>query len=275
MGKTGAEIYLVRKPPIVLLTDFGIRDAYVASMKGVILSLAPEATLVDFTHEIEPQNVTQAASLLELGYPYFPVGSIFVCVVDPGVGSQRRILTVKTPRGFFLAPDNGLLTRVLQREKRSVLRFVSNRRFFLPKVSHTFHGRDCFAPAGARLWKKPALFSEMGPQTKRFVRLSFPEPRSENRKIRGEVLFFDHFGNAFVNISRELVREKIRGTQYQVRLKGKPLGLLRRTYSEVGRGQAVALFSSSDLLEIAVNQGSARNQLRLREGMKVEIERAS
>jgi S-adenosylmethionine hydrolase len=258
-------------PLIVLLTDFGTKDGYVASMKAVILTLCPRARLVDLTHEVEPQNVAQAAFLLETTYAYFPPRSIFVSVVDPSVGSKRRILAAKTKKGTFLAPDNGLLTRVLDREKSYELRFATNPRFFLKKISQTFHGRDCFAPTAAHLAQKPTLFSSLGPQIKDFVRLRFAKPRVTKAKIRGEIIYFDHFGNAFTNIHRRDLGVRGRSSRPEVRVKGTALGPLRGFYYEARKGFPVALISSSDLVEIAVNHGSAREKLELQKGDRVEI----
>jgi len=260
-----------RSHPIVLLTDFGLKDAYVASMKAVILSLFPEAKIVDLTHEVGPQNVRQAAFLLETVYSYFPKGSIFVSVVDPGVGSERKILAAKTEKGIFLAPDNGLLTRVLEKEGRYEVRGVTNSRFFLKKVSKTFHGRDCFAPAAARIAKDPSRFREVGPRSAHFKKLDFPSPRVSAKKIVGEIVYFDHFGNAFTNIPKKLFAERDKKFGHRVRVRGKTLGTIQGSYFEAKRGQAVAVISSTDWIEIAVNQGSARKKLRLKEGMSVEI----
>lgn len=235
------------------------------------MSKYPEARIVDFTHEIEAQNVLQAALILEAGYSFFPKGSVFVNVVDPGVGSERRILAAKTPCGIFLAPDNGLLTQVLQREGRYELRAVTNRRFFLERVSSTFHGRDCFAPAGALLAKDPRLFSAVGPRLKTFRTLRLPKPQVKKGKVRGEILFFDHFGNAFSNIDRTHLKSSEKKTQWQVRINGQEVGAIRNSYYEVKKGEPLALFSSSDILEIAVNQGSAREKLGLRSGGVIEV----
>ena len=257
--------------PIVLLTDFGTRDAYVASMKGVIACLFPGASVIDLTHGIEPQNIRQAAFVLETAYPYFPKGTLFVSVVDPGVGSERRILAARTPNGIFLAPDNGLLTRVLAREKRRELRTVTNRKFFLEKVSSTFHGRDCFAPTAARLAQDPSRFGQLGPQASHFKRIEFPEPGRKGKKVLGEIVYFDHFGNAFTNITRETLKGAETRRAKTVSVKGRSIGAVRSSYFEAPRGEAVPVFSSTEVLEIAVNQGSAREKMKLKEGDRVEI----
>lgn len=259
---------------IVLLTDFGIKDAYVASMKGVILSLHPGARIVDLSHDVEPQNLIQAAFLLRAAYPYFPHGSIFVTVVDPGVGSSRQILAAKTSHGIFLAPDNGILGQVLGQEGHCELRAVTHKKFFLKKVSSTFQGRDCFAPTAAHLAKDASQFSEVGPLAKERVHLEFPHPEKQRRKIIGQVIFVDRFGNAFTNISRSLLEGKGEAAGWRVYVKGEAKLPLRKSYCEVGRGEAVAVFSSTDLLEIAVNQGSAAQKLGLQAGDPVEIKKS-
>ena len=257
--------------PLVLLTDFGTKDSYVASMKGVILNLFSQAVIVDLSHEVGPQNITQAAFLLEWTYPFFPKGSIFVCVVDPGVGSKRRILAVKTKQGIFLAPDNGLLTRVLEREKFCELRTVTNESFFLKNISSTFHGRDCFSPTGARLARNPSLFSRLGPRIKDFVRLPLGVPRKAKGKWLAKILFFDHFGNAFVNLPKSFLGSNLQHSSHRIVVGGKNLGKIRRSYHEMKKGEALAVFNSTDLLEIAVNHGSAREELKLEVGDTVEI----
>lgn len=256
--------------PIILLTDFGTKDSYVGMMKSVIFTLFPSASVIDLTHGVEPQNLKQASFILESAYPYFPPGSISVTVVDPGVGSQRRIIAARTKDLIFLAPDNGILARILEREKHYELRAVTNKEFFLKRVSSTFHGRDCFAPTAARLARNPTLFSSLGPRIKSLNQLHFPEAGLVKGKIVGEIVFFDHFGNAFTNISRkDLEASRLRNPH--IKVGGKPLGPIRNSYYEVARGKATALFSSSDWLEIAVNQGSALAKLRLKEGTKIEV----
>lgn len=239
-------------------------------MKGVILSLFPQATIMDLTHEISPQNIAQAAFTLEWTYSFYPLNSIFISVVDPGVGSKRKILAAKTGHGIFLAPDNGLLTRVLEKEAHE-LRYVTNAKFFAKAISSTFHGRDCFAPTGARLAQKPSLFSQLGPRTHHFVGLDLAEPRIKAGKVMGGILFFDHFGNAFVNIPKSLLSRQLKKSKLSVKVAGKNLGPIRNSYYEVKKGAPVVVFNSMNLLEIGVNQGSAKEKLKLKAGDNVEV----
>jgi S-adenosylmethionine hydrolase len=239
-------------------------------MKGVILSLHPQARIIDLTHEIEPQNVRQAAFVLEAAYRFFPQGSIFVSVVDPGVGSERKIIAAKTPQGIFLAPDNGLLTSLLIDTPLEV-RSVTNARFFLEKVSSTFHGRDCFSPAAARLAMDPGRFKELGPRLKEWKEILRNSAIQRGKRVQGEIVYFDRFGSAFSNISKNLLPPGKVGKHWKVRLHGRSLGSLRKSYFEVKPGAAVPVWSSNGILEVAVNQGSARKLLRLKEGMRIDV----
>ena len=175
------------KPIITLLTDFGNKDAYVSSMKGVILAISREACMVDISHEVGAQNVREAAWILLSAYPYFPAGTIHVVVVDPGVGSSRRkILCARTRAGYFLAPDNGVLSPVLEREGTFTLREVRNPKFFRKEVSATFHGRDKFAPVAAHLARagrsgRLKIFSRLGPVVRGYERLRWPRPQFSSR----------------------------------------------------------------------------------------------
>ena len=167
-----------------------------------------------------------------------------------------------------------MLTRVLERERPHELREVTNEKFFRKTVSATFHGRDCFAPTGARLAKNPALFPKLGARVSSFRRIHVTTPEKRVGSVRGEIIYFDHFGNAFTNITGDLLKETKGMGRLVVRVNGKGVGRIRRFYSEVPPDQAVAVFSSTDILEIAVNQGSAKEKLKLREGAPVEVFKA-
>ena len=260
------------RSPIVLLTDFGTKDAYAATLKGVILSAYPQALIVDLTHEIAPQNVVQAAYVLEAAYPYFPKGSVFVTVVDPGVGSQRKILAVKSPAGIFLAPDNGILSRILPRFEKYEIRAVTNADFFRKEVSRTFHGRDCFAPAAARLAKTPSDFSKTGPKLNQIHRAHFPKFKIQKGALQAEVVYIDHFGNAFTNLARPDLEAAGKLSNYRIRIHDRgEIGPIRDSYHEVKAGEPLALFGSNGILELAVNQGSAAAVLNLKEGTSIEV----
>jgi len=239
------------KPPVVFLTDFGLRDHYVGVMKGVILSRVPEATFVDLTHEVSPQDVREGAYLLEVSRRYFPKGTIFLAVVDPGVGTERRALVIRTELHFFVGPDNGLFTPVLKGSARAEVRAIEVERFMLPDASSTFHGRDLFAPVVAELLAgRP--FEEFGPEISDPVLLEFPEPQSIPGGLRVPVLRVDRFGNLILNLSAEVLS----GRGFRVVVEGRRVPFVR-TYAEVPEGEPLALIGSDGLLEVAVNKGSA------------------
>ncbi len=237
---------------IAFLTDFGLKDHYVGVMKGVALSICPEAILVDLTHEVAPQNIAQGAYLLGASFRYFPKGTIFVAVVDPGVGTERRGLCVVAEGRFFVGPDNGLFTLVYDRTQEFVAYELQNQTYFLPQQSATFHGRDIFAPVAAHL-ARGLNPSALGPQVKDPVRLPWPQVSLEPGRIRGAVIYVDRFGNLVTNISQEHLEGKSIKTVYFV---GRRLPF-KHTYAEVAPGKPLALIGSDGLLEIAVSKGSA------------------
>jgi S-adenosylmethionine hydrolase len=226
-------------------------------MKGVLLSYCPKAVVVDLCHEIPPQEVAAAAFTLRASVAYFPKGSLFVCVVDPGVGSRRRILWARTARHQFLAPDNGLLSWV--ETPFAEIRSVENRKSWRPQVSATFHGRDIFAPAAGRLAAglRP---SALGPTIADFRRLPLPEPRRDKRGARGEILWIDRFGNAITNIpSRQAVSCR------WALCRGRRLPL-RRHYAEAEPGRPLALIGSSGFLELSIRNGDFSRACKARPG---------
>ncbi len=239
------------KGPVVLLTDFGLRDHYVGVMKGVIFSRVPEAVCVDLTHEIPPQDVRAAALTLRVSYPYFPEGSVFVCVVDPGVGTERRALVIRAVGRFFVGPDNGLFTPVLSADPGAEIRAVEAERFMLPRASTTFHGRDLFAPLAAEILCGRPL-SEFGPRITDPVRLEFPTPEPIPGGLRVPVLYVDRFGNLICALRREEAPEGA----FRIVVEGERVPLVS-TYAEVPPGTPLALWGSDGFLEIAVNRGSA------------------
>ena len=189
-------------PVIALLTDFGTADHYVGAMKGVMLGICPGATFVDITHEIPPQDVLGGALQLGACWQYFPAGTVFLAVVDPGVGSARRAIAVEADGRRFVAPDNGLLTMVLRAPEGGQAHFeISNPRYAAPLVSRTFEGRDRFAPAAAWLAAGVEL-AALGAPLSDWVRLDIPEPRDLGDRLEGEVLAVDRFGNLITNIGR-------------------------------------------------------------------------
>jgi S-adenosyl-L-methionine hydrolase (adenosine-forming) len=247
---------------ITLTTDFGWRDGFVGTMKGVILNLNPNAMLVDITHDIAPQNIEQGAFLFANSARYFPANTIHVVVVDPGVGSARRAIAIQAGETFFVAPDNGVLTFALG-DWSSIIRVVHLNRpeFFLTPVSQTFHGRDVFAPVAAHLSLGVPL-EALGDPISDWVRLSpAGMARRAGDEIVGRVIHVDHFGNVITNIGEDLL-VGIDRTQVRVTIRGSRLRGISATYAAVARGELLALISSSGTLEIAVREGNAAQALK-------------
>jgi len=251
---------------ITLTTDFGTCDWFVGTMKGVILGLQPRATVVDLTHEIPAGDVRAGAFALMAGCQFFPKGTVHVAVVDPGVGSARRAIAVQTENNFFVGPDNGVLSFALAREKIEAIRQLTNKKFFLKDVSHTFHGRDVFAPVAAHL-SRGVPIQKLGPKVKNFVRFESSEPLRSHSIIKGEVVYIDRFGNAITNIPNETLS----GGGWEVFIKAKRICGIESFYQSVKIGQALAMPGSSGFLEVAVNGGSAVRKLRLKIGGGVEL----
>jgi len=260
-------------PPIALLTDFGFKDNYVGVMKGVICNICPDADVIDLSHNIMPQDVTEAAFVLSSAYRYFPEETIFVNVVDPGVGSARSILCLKANEQLFLAPDNGLLSVISNETDREALHEVTNKEFFLENVSGTFHGRDIFAPVAAHLAAGVDL-EDVGPALDHMQRLQLPRPvRTAEGKLRGKIVYVDHFGNLITNISENMIRtafncplEAIEVTAKRQKVRG-----IRRSYSAVDEGELVVLIGSTGYLEIAINGDSAEKALGAEKGDSVNL----
>ena len=259
---------------ITLTTDFGTRDCYLAAMKGVILGINPGARVVDLTHEIEPQNVLEGALFLKGSAAYFPPGTIHVVVVDPGVGTERRALCVKTDEHFYIAPDNGVLSLVLAHGELVDAVAIENSRYFRLTISPTFHGRDVFAPAAAHL-SLGVQMSELGPAVQDIVRIELPVPRAAgDGTVEAQVIHVDRFGNLITNVDKVAWHDLTDSTdQVVVRIDvgNAVLDCISRTYNDVPVGAPVALWGSTDFLEISVNQGNAAEELGATMGDRITI----
>lgn len=256
---------------ISLLTDFGLQDAFVGVMKAVILSIAPEVQIVDLSHQVPPQNVLHGAILLADAYRYFPSGSIHLAVVDPGVGTGRAGLAARIGEHYFVAPDNGLLTGVYEQadqygEDIQVVR-LENRRYWLPNVSRTFHGRDLFAPVAAHLAAGIKLES-LGPPLDQPARIPIPRPVQTEDGWRGEVLMCDAFGNLITNLSESQISA---GIVREIRIAGEMIRKIVGTFGEGQPGELIALIDSSGRLSISVVNGSAANRLKVAPGGSVDV----
>ncbi len=257
---------------ITLLTDFGSKDPYVASMKGVILNINPGCTLVDLTHQISPHNVREGAFILAQAFATFPRGTIHLGVVDPEVGSPRKPILCVTKNYFFVGPDNGLFTIALRTERPKQVIHLANEKFFLPRISSTFHGRDIFAPVAAHLSLgiKPRSF---GPVLNSWQEISFPEPVLRHETFSGEVIHIDAFGNLVSNIDRERLVQFSKGRPVAIRAGKRVLRGLKRAYWEARKKEPVALIGSGGFLEIAVREGNAEKVLKLSRGDRIVVER--
>nr|MBC7243969.1 SAM-dependent chlorinase/fluorinase [Chloroflexota bacterium] len=253
---------------ITLLSDFGTADGYAGVMHGVILSINPKAVVVDICHDIAPQDIHTAAFVLSTVYPYFPAGTVHVVIVDPGVGSERRALAVRTAHGTFVAPDNGVLSYVFARESISEVVHLTNARYWLSPLSNTFHGRDLFAPVAAHISLGVAL-SDMGPAIQDPVRFAVTEALVQNDgSIHGQVLHVDRFGNIITNVPRELLTT---GQSWRVHIAGYEVDSLSKTYAGAADGALLALIGSSGHLEIAVRNGNAAAMLKADRGTEVVV----
>lgn len=259
---------------ITLLSDFGLRDAYVGAMKGVALGICPQATLIDISHSVPPQDVLAAALLLPTYVPCYPPGSIHVAVVDPGVGSGRRGLAIAASldgeQQYLVGPDNGLFWPLLTRAAAFHAVQLAEPRFWRPRVAPTFHGRDIFAPVAAHLACGVPL-TALGPAVTDLVRLDVPRLQREPGALVGMIVAIDHFGNCASNIDADALAELGDPAALRVIVAGRELGPLRRTFADVAVGAALALLNSAGWLEVAVRDGDAARELGLRCGSVIRV----
>jgi S-adenosylmethionine hydrolase len=299
---------------ISLITDFGLRDNFVGVMKAVILKINPRVRIVDICHEVKPQDVIGAAFLLAGSFKYFPRGTVHVAVVDPGVGTKRKKILVKTRNYFFVGPDNGVLSLAFKVEAPEQVIQISNDRYFLKPTSSTFHGRDIFAPVSAYVSRGVDIL-KLGQPTEHFKTLEFPPVEASGRRLIGEVIYIDRFGNLISNISKESFLSFIKNRKFKLDIKGQAVnvappglkarrslwaqsrpalprpkrrgsilglqaGVLRRrdklsqSYAEARQGEPVVLIDSFNYLEIAINGGSAQEYFRAGRGEKIEVAKA-
>jgi S-adenosylmethionine hydrolase len=260
------------RPIIALLTDFGTRDHYAGTMKAVVLGICADTTLVDISHDIPPHDVLAAALELAACYKYFPPGTIFLVVVDPGVGTPRRGIAADTGDHRFVAPDNGVLSAVFKETAPKRIVELTERRYARPTVSRTFEGRDRFAPAAAWLAKGVDL-STLGRSAPDYRRISIPAPEVTDTTLIGEVLRVDRFGNLVTNIDRKLFDRFAQSSPIEVTAGAHRVGRVVATYAEASAGETCALFGSTDHLEIAVNTANAADRLDLARGARVTIKK--
>jgi len=256
-------------PILTLTTDFGLSDHYVGVMKGVILARCPQARIVDLTHDVTPYEIPEAAYSIAQAYRYFPRRTVHVVVVDPGVGTSRRPILVEAAGQFFIGPDNGVFTMIYAREKHKV-RAVTNTRLFLEPVSHTFHGRDVFAPVAASIAKglPPA---RAGKPVGDYLRLNFDQPlRTGKRTWQGRILKIDRFGNIVTNLHRDQfpdleqrARELVIGPHH--------IGAMAANYLECAPGQLFLIFGSGGFLEVSSREASAAKVIGCEVGAPADL----
>jgi S-adenosyl-L-methionine hydrolase (adenosine-forming) len=272
------------RPVITLTTDFGQDDPFVGIMKGVILNIVPDAQIVDITHNIEPQNITQAALILNATYPWFPRKTVHMVVVDPGVGGAtktpskkaggpgpviRRAMVVQSKFQTFIGPDNGVLTPALYSDSK--VYEITNKKYFLENVSNTFHGRDVFAPCAG--WIASGIaHSKMGPRVLKPVLLDFAQPRLKGATLHGEIIYIDRFGNLISNISAELINETFPSSDTIKIQTGKHrIDGLVTGYYQMKSGQPGAIINSWNQLEIFCREDNAKKKLKARVGQSISL----
>lgn len=249
-----------KRPVITLLTDFGLQDHYVGAIKGVIANINPEALIIDICHEVAPHDVFQASFLLKSAYPYFPSHTIHVIVVDPGVGTNRKLLVASTENGYFLAPDNGVLSYVCAAEERVEVREITADHYFLKPRTGTFDGRDVFAPVAAWM-SKGVLVSSFGEPFTEYKKYDLPQPTPVGQgSFRCRIIYADRFGNLISNLTKEKFKELLdasTGRRFGFQVGEQMLSKISASYAEGEKGELLALFGSSGFIEFSVNRGSA------------------
>jgi S-adenosylmethionine hydrolase len=281
-GRTKSQRPSVAKPPrpaqrrprictpcqsITLTTDFGLIDSFVGTLKAVIARISPKTTTIDLSHNIPPGDIHAAGFTLLTSSPYCPPNTIHVAVVDPGVGSQRAALVIKTKDALYIGPDNGLLSLAIGTQTILECRRIENRQLCLPQVSATFHGRDIFAPVAAHLAQGTPL-SRVGPKHPNPIQLSWPKPQQHKSQWTGEILHIDRFGNAITNLPAHLASAPLKIRLHHKRGRTIPI---HPCYNSVAPNQPVAVPGSSGFIEIAINQGSAAQQLQLTRSTPVHL----
>jgi len=245
---------------ITLYTDFGESDPYAAIIKGVILSINPDAKIIDVTHQIHAGSIQEGGLIIKESYTYFPSGTVHIGVIDPGVGGKRRPIAMLTNNYFFVGPDNGLFSVIIEMQDHAEVIHLKEKKYWMPKISPTFHGRDIFAPVAAHLslGVNPSL---MGEKIDNPTHFSSPLPHRNNRDLIGEIIRVDHFGNLITNITREHLSPFLVSKDLTIKVGRFTLKKISTTYNDVPEAQPLALIGSSNLLEIAVNMGRAIDSL--------------
>ncbi len=258
-------------PIITLTTDYGTNDHLVGTLKGVILKINPDVTIVDITHEVAPYDVLDGALAIASAYRYFPARTIHVVIVDPGVGTERRPLLVSGETQYFVAPDNGVLSLVYEQETALLVRHATAEHYFLQPVSKTFHGRDIFAPVAGWL-SKGWQSASMGEEINDYKRFALPKPKAADGVTQGTVLRMDHFGNLITNFRPDDMPDgALKSGTLKMQVNGKEVKRLVETFAQGEPGEPVALVGSSGFIEIAVNKGNAARVVGAGRGAAVVV----
>jgi S-adenosyl-L-methionine hydrolase (adenosine-forming) len=257
---------------ITLTTDYGLNDHLVGALKGVILKINPDATIVDITHNVAPFDLLDGALAIGSAYSYFPARTIHVVVVDPGVGTERRPLLVTANNQYYVAPDNGVLSMIFEREEDTVVRHVTAEHYYLQPVSRTFHGRDIFAPVAAWL-SKGWQTASMGDEITDYKKFAMPKPKSTEGVVKGIVLRVDSFGNLITNFRAEdLPESALSNGEVKFQVGTHAVSRMVPTFASGNAGEAVAYLGSSGFVEIAMNKGNASRTLSIGRGTPVVLE---
>lgn len=252
---------------ITLLTDFGFKDNFAGVMKGVILGINPKVHIVDLCHEIPPQDIMSAAFALKTAYQYFPKGTIHLAAIDPGVGSKRLPILIKTKDYYFIGPDNGVLSLAAEKEKIEGMIYLDNFEFYISPVSNTFHGRDIFAPVAAEI-TKGISYRLFGRAVGDYKKINLPKIKVNPHSILAEIIYIDRFGNLITNIPQDL-EGKFRNPT--IKIKNKIIKGISSSYAQVKPKELLAIWGSSNFLEVAANFSSAKDKLYAEIGDKVAV----
>jgi len=247
----------MEKRPVVLLTDFGLNDAYAGILKGVVASISPQTSIMDLSHEVSPQDILQGSFLLTASFSYFPKGSVFCVVVDPGVGSDRKAICIKTEDYYFVGPDNGILWEAANRNRIKGIIHLTNAGYFLNPVSGTFHGRDIFAPVAAHISKGLDDFTLLGKPLGSCVKYEFPRIGESRDSLELCVIHIDRFGNLILNIEHEAFNCFVQGREFSLAINGERISKVFSHYAQAGDREFFLMASSSSHMEIALKNSSA------------------
>ncbi len=250
--------------PVVLLTDFGLKDLFVGVLKGVIANISPRTNTIDLTHDIEPQNIHQAAYILATSYKYFPKGTVFCVVVDPGVGSSRKAICIETEDYFFIGPDNGVLFEAANDNTIKKIVQLTNTAFFLDSVSNTFHGRDIFSPVSAYISKGLDNIEKLGQVEKKCVEYKFPKRVNKGKSISLSIIYIDRFGNSVLNITGNEFKQLVGNNNFLLKVNGELVENVCDNYSQGKDNHPFLIAASASYMEISLKNENVAKQIGIK-----------